>query len=199
MLKKIKIRIKRTLISVSDKAGVVDFARELQDMGVKILSTGNTAKTLREGGVLVMDVSDYTESPEMFDGRVKTLHPRIHGGILFRRENKQDRKDAKKYDILPIDMVVCNLYPFQKTIEKPGVTFKEAIENIDIGGPAQLRSASKNFESVVPVVDPEDYGMILYALKDHGDLSYESRKALARKVFKHTSQYDKAIEKYLGR
>lgn len=199
MPRKKRIKIKRALISVSDKTGVVGFARNLQDMGVEILSTGGTAKTLRDNGVTVIDVSTYTGSPEMFDGRVKTLHPRIHGGILFRRKNKKDKKDAKKYDILPIDMVVCNLYPFQKTIEKPGVTFAEAIEQIDIGGPAQLRSASKNFEDVVPVVNPKDYNIIIFALKRLGDIDYETRRVLARKVFRHTSEYDKTIADYLGK
>src|SRR5512139_413238 len=150
-------KMKRTLISVSNKKGVVEFAKELHAMGIEILSTGGTAKSLRDSGVPVKDVSEHTGSPEMLDGRVKTLHPRIHGGLLSRRDNPKDMEEIKKHGIDTIDMVVVNLYPFEETIAKPGVTFDEAIENIDIGGPAMLRSASKNFKDVAVVVDPSDY------------------------------------------
>ena len=146
--------IKRALISVSNKKGVVEFAKALHAMGIEILSTGGTAKSLRDAGVPVKDVSEHTGSPEMLDGRVKTLHPRIHGGLLSRRDNPKDMEEIKKHGIDTIDMVVVNLYPFEETIAKSGVTFDEAIENIDIGGPAMLRSASKNFKDVAVIVDP---------------------------------------------
>jgi phosphoribosylaminoimidazolecarboxamide formyltransferase/IMP cyclohydrolase len=154
-------KIKRAIISVSNKKGVVEFAKELNKMGVEILSTGGTAKTLREAGIPVKDVSEHTGSPEMLDGRVKTLHPRVHGGLLARRDNMKDMEELKKYGIETIDMVVVNLYPFEETISKPGVTFEEAIENIDIGGPTMLRSASKNFQDVAVITDPSDYGKII--------------------------------------
>ncbi|MDA8215511.1 MAG: bifunctional phosphoribosylaminoimidazolecarboxamide formyltransferase/IMP cyclohydrolase, partial [Nitrospiraceae bacterium] len=138
--------VKRALISVSDKRGVVDFAKELSAMGVEILSTGGTAKALRDAGIAVVEVSDYTGFPEMLEGRLKTLHPKIHGGLLARRSNAKDMDDIQKHDIKPIDMVVVNLYPFEETVSKPNVTFEDAIENIDIGGPTMLRAASKNFQ-----------------------------------------------------
>ncbi|HET6514197.1 MAG TPA: bifunctional phosphoribosylaminoimidazolecarboxamide formyltransferase/IMP cyclohydrolase, partial [Thermodesulfovibrionales bacterium] len=147
--------IKRVLISVSNKRGVVDFAQALSARGIEILSTGGTAKTLREAGIPVTEVSDYTGFPEMLDGRLKTLHPKIHGGLLSRRSNPRDMEDIKKFGIGTIDMVVVNLYPFEETISKPNVTFEEAIENIDIGGPTMLRAAAKNFGDVAVVVDPE--------------------------------------------
>jgi phosphoribosylaminoimidazolecarboxamide formyltransferase/IMP cyclohydrolase len=142
-------KIKRVIISVSNKTGIVEFAKELHEMGIEILSTGGTAKTLREAGIPVKDVSEHTGSPEMLDGRVKTLHPKIHGGLLSRRNNPKDMDEIKKHGIDTIDMVVVNLYPFEETISKPGVTFTDAIENIDIGGPAMLRSASKNFQDLL--------------------------------------------------
>jgi phosphoribosylaminoimidazolecarboxamide formyltransferase/IMP cyclohydrolase len=148
----------------------------------------------------VKEVSDHTGSPEMLDGRVKTLHPRIHGGLLSRRNNPKDMEEIRKYGIDTIDMVVVNLYPFEETISKPGVTFAEAIENIDIGGPAMLRSASKNFQDVAVIVDPSDYEMVLREMKSRdGDLSYQTRLGLAKKVFKHTSRYDGLIADYLIR
>jgi phosphoribosylaminoimidazolecarboxamide formyltransferase/IMP cyclohydrolase len=190
--------IKRALISVSNKEGIVEFARGLHAMGIEILSTGGTAKTLRTAGIPVKEVSDHTGSPEMMDGRVKTLHPRIHGGLLSRRDNPKDMEEIKKYGIDTIDMVVVNLYPFEQTIAKPGVTFEDAIENIDIGGPAMLRSASKNFRDVAVIVDPSDYGRIVDEMKrSNGDLSYKTRLELARKVFGHTSRYDGLIADYL--
>jgi phosphoribosylaminoimidazolecarboxamide formyltransferase/IMP cyclohydrolase len=191
-------KIKRALISVSNKKGIVEFARELHAMGIEILSTGGTAKTLRGAGIPVKDVSDHTGSPEMLDGRVKTLHPRIHGGLLSRRDNPKDMEEIRKYGIDTIDMVVVNLYPFEETISKPGVTFAEAIGNIDIGGPAMLRSASKNFQDVAVIVDPSDYGKIMDEMKgSNGDLTYKTRLELAKKVFGHTSRYDGLIADYL--
>ncbi len=193
-------KMKRAIISVSDKTGIVDFAKELQGMGVEILSTGGTAKTLREAGIPVKDVSEHTGSPEMLDGRVKTLHPKVHGGILWRRENTKDKEEIQTHNIAPIDMVVVNLYPFEATISKPDVTFDDAIENIDIGGPAMLRSASKNFRDVAVIIDPTDYGRILGEMKArNGDLSFETRLELAKKVFRHTSRYDGLIADYLAR
>ena len=190
--------IKRALISVSNKKGVLDFAKALHVMGIEILSTGGTAKSLRDAGVPVKDVSEHTGSPEMLDGRVKTLHPRIHGGLLSRRDNPKDMEEIKKHGIDTIDMVVVNLYPFEETIAKPGVTFDEAIENIDIGGPAMLRSASKNFKDVAVIVDPSDYEKVITEMKSRdGGLRYKTRFELAKKVFKHTSRYDAVIADYL--
>lgn len=192
------LKIKRAIISVSDKKGVVDFAKELHSLGVEIISTGGTAKTLRDAGVPVKDVSDYTGFPEMLDGRLKTLHPKIHGGLLSRRDNPKDMEDIKEYGIGLVDMVVVNLYPFEETISKPDVTFAEAIENIDIGGPTMLRSASKNFQQVAVVTDYKDYDSIIEEMKDlNGDLSYKTRLELAKKVFRLTSRYDNAIADYL--
>ena len=191
-------KIKRAIISVSNKKGVLEFAKELHGMAIEILSTGGTAKTLREAGIPVKDVSEHTGSPEMLDGRVKTLHPRIHGGLLSRRNNPKDMEEIKKYNIEMIDMVVVNLYPFEETIAKTGVSFEEAIENIDIGGPAMLRSASKNFQDVAVIIDPSDYGKVISEMKGlNGDLSYATRLELAKKVFRHTSRYDGLIADYL--
>jgi phosphoribosylaminoimidazolecarboxamide formyltransferase/IMP cyclohydrolase len=190
--------IRRAIISVSDKKGIVEFARELHSMGTEILSTGGTARTLRDAGVPVKEVSEHTGSPEMLEGRVKTLHPRIHGGLLARRDHPKDREEIRKYGIDTIDMVVVNLYPFEETIAKAGTTFAEAIENIDIGGPAMLRSASKNFQDVAVIIDPSDYSKILREMKSmDGDLTYQTRLELAKKVFRHTSRYDGLIADYL--
>ena len=149
--------ITRALLSVSDKSGLAAFAKDLHDLGVELLSTGGTAKALRDAGLPVIDVSEYTGAPELFDGRVKTLHPKVHGGLLHRRDDKEHLAQAKKHDIPPIDLVVVNLYPFEETVAKPDVTLEEAIENIDIGGPSMLRSAAKNHSHVTVVVDPADY------------------------------------------
>jgi len=193
-------KIQRAIISVSNKKGVVEFAKELKAMGVEILSTGGTAKTLKDAGIIVKEVSEYTGSPEMLDGRVKTLHPKIHGGLLCRRDNPKDMDEVKKYGISIIDMVVVNLYPFEETISKPNVTFEDAIENIDIGGPTMLRSASKNFKDVVVVVDPADYEAVINEMKNNnGDISYKTRLKLATKVFQHTSRYDTLIAEYLSK
>lgn len=191
-------KIKRAIISVSNKKDLLEFAKALNSMGIEILSTGGTAKTLRDARISVKDVSEYTGFPEMLDGRLKTLHPRIHGGLLSRRSNPKDMEELKKYEIDTIEMVVVNLYPFEETISKPGVSFAEAIENIDIGGPAMLRSASKNFQDVAVIVDPSDYEKVLKEMKSlNGDLSYATRLELAKKVFRHTSGYDAIIADYL--
>jgi phosphoribosylaminoimidazolecarboxamide formyltransferase/IMP cyclohydrolase len=190
-------KVKRALVSVSDKSGVVELGMALASMGVEVLSTGGTARALREAGVPVKDVSEHTGFPEMMDGRVKTLHPKIHGGLLARRDNEKDMREAEANAIGMIDMVVVNLYPFEQTISREGVSLEEAIENIDIGGPTMLRSASKNFRDVIVVVDPGDYGPVLEELKRDGDLSFDSRARLARKVFRHTSRYDTLIAGYL--
>lgn len=193
-------KIKRAVISVSNKKGIVEFAKALNSMGVEILSTGGTARALRDAGIPVKDVSEHTGSPEMLDGRVKTLHPKIHGGLLSRRDNPKDMEEIKKHGIETIDMVVVNLYPFEETISKPGVTFAEAIENIDIGGPTMLRSASKNFQDVAVVVDPSDYEKVLEEMKNlNGDLNYKTRLELAKKVFSLTSRYDAVIADYLAK
>ncbi len=190
--------IKRALVSVSDKTGVVDMAKGLAALGAEILSTGGTAKALREAGVAVTDVAAYTGSPEILDGRVKTLHPKIHGGLLGRRSVPAHVSQMSQHGIGPIDVVVVNLYPFEATIAKPGCPFEEAIENIDIGGPSMLRSAAKNHEDVVVVVDPADYTRVLEALKG-GQVDQALRRELAMKVFQHTGRYDSLIAGYLER
>lgn len=191
--------ITRALLSVSDKTGLAAFARELHDMGVQLLSTGGTAKALREAGLPVTDVSDFTGAPELFDGRVKTLHPKVHGGLLHRRDDAAHLAQAKEHDIPPIDLVVVNLYPFEETVAKPDVSLEEAIENIDIGGPSMLRSAAKNHSHVTVVVDPADYPRVIAEMKEHkGDTTKGLREQLAVKVFLRTSQYDAAISNFLG-
>jgi len=192
--------IKRALISVSDKSGIVEFAQELNKLSIEILSTGGTAKALNDAGIGVKDVSEYTNFPEMLGGRLKTLHPKIHGGLLWRRDNPKDKEDVKAHHIDSIDMVVVNLYPFEETVSKPDVSFDEAIENIDIGGPTMLRAASKNFNHVTVIVDPADYKKVLDELKSgSGDTSHNTKYYLARKVFAHTAMYDTLISNYLNR
>ncbi|RLB04710.1 MAG: IMP cyclohydrolase [Deltaproteobacteria bacterium] len=191
-------KITRAIISVTDKTGVVEFAKGLQEFGVEILSTGGTAKKLQEGGVNVVEVSDYTEFPEMLDGRVKTLHPKIHGGILGLRDNLEHVATMEKYDIKPIDMIVVNLYAFEKTVAREGCTLDEAIENIDIGGPTMLRSAAKNYKFVTVVTDPSDYDRVLKEMKENdGEVTLATRFELATKVFCLTHAYDGAICEYL--
>jgi len=191
--------ITRALISVSDKSGLIPFVNELHDLGVEILSTGGTASALREAGLPVIDVSDFTGAPELFDGRVKTLHPKVHGGLLHRRDDKEHLAQAKNHDIPPIDLVVVNLYPFEETIAKPGATLDLAIENIDIGGPSMLRSAAKNHSHVTVVVDSSDYGRVVEEMRENkGDTTRAFREQLAVKVFLRTSSYDAAIANYLG-
>jgi phosphoribosylaminoimidazolecarboxamide formyltransferase/IMP cyclohydrolase len=188
----------RALLSVSDKTGLVDFARTLIERGWQLVSTGGTARALRDAGVPVMEVSDVTGHPEMMDGRVKTLHPAIHAGLLGRRANSEDVAQMQAAGYAPIDLVAVNLYPFRETVAKPGVTVDEAIENIDIGGPSMLRSAAKNHESVWVVVDPADYPRVLAGLDAADDEAHALRRELAVKVYAHTSAYDAAIAAYLG-
>jgi phosphoribosylaminoimidazolecarboxamide formyltransferase/IMP cyclohydrolase len=187
---------KRALISVSDKTGVVEFAKGLAALGFEVVSTGGTAKTLAGAGVAVTNISDVTGFPECLDGRVKTLHPMVHAGILAMRENPEHMKQLETLGVTPIDLVAINLYPFRQTILKSGVTLEEAVENIDIGGPTMLRAAAKNYPDVAVVVDPADYAMILSDLAS-GGLSHEARFALAAKVFVHTAAYDALIASYL--
>jgi phosphoribosylaminoimidazolecarboxamide formyltransferase / IMP cyclohydrolase len=189
--------IKQALISVSDKAGVLDFARALVAQGVNILSTGGTAKLLADNGVAVTEVADYTGFPEMLDGRVKTLHPKVHGGILARRDFPAHMAALDQHQIPMIDMVVVNLYPFQQTVAKDQCSLEDAIENIDIGGPAMLRSSAKNHKDVVVICDPADYGRVLAEMQA-GEVSYATRFDLAKKVYAHTAQYDGAIANYLS-
>ncbi|HXX46559.1 MAG TPA: bifunctional phosphoribosylaminoimidazolecarboxamide formyltransferase/IMP cyclohydrolase [Candidatus Acidoferrales bacterium] len=191
--------IERALISVYDKTGVVEFARELASLGIEIVSTGGTAKLLRESGVPVRDVAELTGWPEMLGGRVKTLHPKVHGGILFQRGKAEDRKQVAEHGIGPIDLVVVNLYPFSATAAKPGVTAEELIENIDIGGPAMIRSAAKNFQSVGVVTDPGDYASIARELREKRELSLATRLGLARKAYARTARYDGEIATELER
>jgi len=193
------VKIQRALISVTNKSGVVEFAKALSDLGVEIVSTGGTARVMREGGVPVKDVSELTGFPEMMNGRVKTLHPKIHGGILAIRDNPEHAREMKENDIPAIDMVVVNLYPFEETVAKPDVTLEEAIENIDIGGPTLLRSSAKNFRYVTVVTDPNDYDLVLKEMQENnGKTTLKTRFRLARKVFVLTSRYDKAISEYLA-
>jgi len=187
----------RALISVSDKTGVVEFAQELSKLGVKIISTGGTATRLRDNGVDVIGISDVTGFPECLDGRVKTLHPAVHGGILAMREKPEHMKQLADLSIETIDIVAINLYPFKETILKPDVTLEDAIENIDIGGPTMLRSAAKNHKDVVVVCDPKDYTQIIRELGEAGEVSYATKYRLALKVFQHTAAYDAMISDYL--
>src|SRR5688572_12497446 len=188
----------RALLSVSDKRGIVDFARQLVELGWEIVSTGGTAEALRREGIPVVLVEDVTGFPEMMDGRVKTLHPKVHGGLLARRDNPGDIAAMREHGIAPIDLVAVNLYPFRETIAKPETTFAQAIEQIDIGGPSMLRSAAKNHAAVIVIVDPDDYPSIITRLKS-GGVAPNERQALAAKVFAHTASYDAAILGYLSR
>ena len=186
--------IRRAILSVTDKTGLVDFARKLSTLGIELISTGGTAKLLRDSGIAVKDISDLTGFPEMLDGRVKTLHPKVHGGILHRREDPKHVAAVREHGIQPIDMVVVNLYAFEKTAAKPGVAFEEVIENIDIGGPSMIRSAAKNFQDVAIVTSPGDYDSIANELQSSGSaLSRETKWRLAQKAFATTAAYDSAI------
>ncbi len=191
------MKIERALISVSDKSGILEFARELAALGVDIISTGGTAKLLADNGLKVTEISDHTGFPEMLDGRVKTLHPKVHGGILGRRDLPEHVATMKQHGISNIDLVVVNLYPFRETVAKPGCTLIDAIENIDIGGPAMVRSSAKNHAHVAIVTDPADYAVILTEMKA-GDVTDATRFSLAVKAFEHTAAYDGAIANYLG-
>jgi phosphoribosylaminoimidazolecarboxamide formyltransferase/IMP cyclohydrolase len=193
-------KIQRAILSVTDKTGLVEFARKLAGMGVELISTGGTAKLLRDSGVAVKDISDLTGFPEMLDGRVKTLHPKVHGGILHRRENPAHRSAVAEHGIEPIDMVVVNLYAFEKTASKPGVPFEELVENIDIGGPSMIRSAAKNFQDVAVVTSPSDYdALALEMANSAGELSSATKWRLAQKAFATTAAYDSAIASTLER
>ena len=195
----------RALLSVSDKKGIVEFAKTLSDLGVEILSTGGTEKVIRNAGIPVIGVSDITDFPECLDGRVKTLHPAVHGGLLARRDSDNHMKQIKNLGIIPIDIVAINLYPFKETISKPNIDLETAVENIDIGGPAMLRSAAKNHRDVVAICDPDDYKAVGDALKEGADSEgrakvlppYEFKYRLALKVFQHTAAYDALIAQYL--
>jgi phosphoribosylaminoimidazolecarboxamide formyltransferase/IMP cyclohydrolase len=192
-------KIKRALVSVSDKTGIVEFAKQLVEFGVEIISTGGTARQLREAGLSVKDVSELTGFPEMLDGRVKTLHPKVHGGLLGLRENPEHQATMKKHNIEPIDMVVVNLYPFEATVSNKNCSLEDAIENIDIGGPAMIRSGSKNNKYVTVLVDAGDYREVLSEMKTNsGEVSKKTNFRLAVKAFGHTAAYDTAISKWLG-
>ena len=192
-------KVSTAVISVTDKSGIVEFARSLEKLGVEILSTGGTARTLRDGGIKVLDISEYTGFPEMMDGRVKTLHPKVHGGLLGRRDNQEDIQMMEKHGIRSIDLVVVNLYQFELTVSKEGCTLEEAVENIDIGGPSMIRSAAKNFKDVTVITDPSDYSRVLGEISESGTTSLETRFELAKKVFNLTWHYDRAISDYLGK
>ena len=189
--------VKRALISVSDKTGIVEFANKLNDLGVSIISTGGTFKVLKEAGIPVINISDVTGFPECLDGRVKTLHPNIHAGLLAMRSNPEHMKQVEELNVELIDMVVVNLYPFKQTIMKPDVTLADAIENIDIGGPTMLRAAAKNYQDVSVVIDPTDYEQVLSEIKETGAVSVKTNFYLAAKVFNHTAYYDTMIANYL--
>ncbi len=192
-------KIQRALLSVSDKTGLVPFAQTLAAAGVHLISTGGTAKALRDAGMTVQDLSDYTGFPEMLDGRVKTLHPKVHGGLLYIRGNAEHEAAVQKHDIQSIDLVVVNLYPFEATIAKPNVALHDAIENIDIGGPSMLRSAAKNHDSVTVVTDPADYAEVAEQIKTTGGTTLELRRKLCAKVYARTAAYDAAIAAHLGK
>jgi len=192
------VSVKKALISVSDKTGLIPFARRLADAGVEIISTGGTATMLKEAGIPVIGISEVTGFPEILDGRVKTLHPNIHSGLLAVRDNEAHRKQLNDLQIETIDLVVVNLYPFKETIAKPDVTFAEAIENIDIGGPTMLRAAAKNHQYVTVVVDAADYEQVATEIEQNGDTSLDTRRRLAAKVFRHTAAYDALISRYLS-
>jgi phosphoribosylaminoimidazolecarboxamide formyltransferase/IMP cyclohydrolase len=190
-------KIQRALLSVSDKAGLVPFAQILAAAGIELISTGGTAKALRDAGLAVKDISEHTGFPEMLDGRVKTLHPKVHGGLLYIRGSESHEAAVRAHGIQPIDLVVVNLYPFEQTVAKPNVSLHDAIENIDIGGPSMLRSAAKNHDSVTVIVDPADYAGVAAQIQADGDTTLELRRKLAAKVFARTAAYDGAIAAHL--
>jgi phosphoribosylaminoimidazolecarboxamide formyltransferase/IMP cyclohydrolase len=190
-------KIQRALLSVSDKTGLVPFAQTLAAAGVELISTGGTAKALRDAGLTVKDISEHTGFPEMLDGRVKTLHPKVHGGLLYIRGNATHEAAVREHNITPIDLVVVNLYPFEQTVAKPNVSLHDAIENIDIGGPSMLRSAAKNHDSVTVIVDPADYVQVAELIKTSGNTTLELRRKLATKVYARTAAYDAAIAAHL--
>lgn len=187
----------KALISVSDKTGIVEFAKRLEKQGVEIVSTGGTYKKLKDEGVQVMEISELTGFPECLDGRVKTLHPIVHAGILARREKEEHRKQLEDLKIDTIDFVVVNLYPFKQTILKEGVSLEECVENIDIGGPTMLRSAAKNYQDVTVITNPEDYEIVLKELEEKGEVSKDTKFRLMQAVFEHTANYDAMIANYM--
>jgi len=191
-------KMQRALISLTDKSGIENFAKQLQDLGIEILSTGGTAKKMRENDITVKDVAEFTGFPEMLDGRVKTLHPKVHGGILFLRGNASHEEQMAKHGLQQVDLVAVNLYAFDKATSDPNCTVANAIENIDIGGPTMLRAAAKNFQYVTVIVDPADYPQVVAEIKDHGNTTLVTRFRLAVKVFQLTSTYDTAIAAWLA-
>lgn len=190
-------KVERALISLTDKSGIEGFAKELADLGIEILSTGGTAAKIREAGIEVMDVSEFTGFPEMLDGRVKTLHPKVHGGILNQRANAEHQKQCAEHGLKNIDIIAVNLYAFEKTVADPNCSLADAIENIDIGGPTMLRASAKNFNDVTVIVDPADYPQVLKEIKETGNTTLKTRFRLAAKVFKLTSVYDTTISAWL--
>ena len=192
-------KMQRALISLTDKSGIEEFARQLQDLGIEILSTGGTAKKMRENGITVKDVAEFTGFPEMLDGRVKTLHPKVHGGILFLRGNASHEEQMAAHGLQQVDLVAVNLYDFDKATSDPSCTVANAIENIDIGGPTMLRAAAKNFQFVTVIVDPADYPQVVAEIKELGNTTLATRFRLAVKVFQLTSTYDTEIAAWLAR
>jgi phosphoribosylaminoimidazolecarboxamide formyltransferase/IMP cyclohydrolase len=192
-------KAERAIISLTDKSGIEGFAKELEALGIEILSTGGTAKKMRESGITVKDVSEFTGFPEMLDGRVKTLHPKVHGGILAQKTNPDHVAQMKEHGLEAIDIVAVNLYAFEKTVNDPSCTLANAIENIDIGGPTMLRSSAKNFQDVTVIVDPADYPVVIAELKEHGNTTLKTRFRLAVKVFELTSTYDTTIAAWLNK
>jgi phosphoribosylaminoimidazolecarboxamide formyltransferase/IMP cyclohydrolase len=192
-------KMQRALISLTDKSGIEEFAGQLQELGIEILSTGGTAKKMRENDIAVKDVSEFTGFPEMLDGRVKTLHPKVHGGILFLRGNASHEEQMAAHGLQQVDLVAVNLYTFDKAVSDPACTVANAIENIDIGGPTMLRAAAKNFQFVTVIVDPADYPQVVAEIKEHGNTTLKTRFRLAVKVFQLTSSYDTAIAGWLSK
>lgn len=191
------MKVKRALVSVSDKTGIIDFVKQLVELGIEVISTGGTKQKIEEAGLPVTNISEVTNFPEILNGRVKTLHPNVHGGLLAIRSNEEHVKQLEEHGIQPIDLVVVNLYPFQAAIAKEDATFADAIENIDIGGPAMLRASAKNHQDVTVIVDPNDYEQVINELKANGETTLETRRRLAAKVFRHTAAYDAVIANYL--
>ena len=192
-------KMERALISLTDKSGIEGFAMLLQELGIEILSTGGTAKKMRESSITVKDVSEFTGFPEMLDGRVKTLHPKVHAGILHQRENPSHQEQMVAHGLETIDLIAVNLYAFDKATQNPDCTVANAIENIDIGGPTMLRAAAKNFQDVTVIVDPADYPQVISEIKEHGNTTLVTRFRLAVKVFQLTSTYDTAIAEWLSK
>ena len=192
-------KMQRALISLTDKSGIEKFARQLQDLGIEILSTGGTARKMRENDITVKDVAEFTGFPEMLDGRVKTLHPKVHGGILFQRSNVSHLEQMDAHGLQQIDLIAVNLYAFDKATQDPDCTVANAIENIDIGGPTMLRAAAKNFQDVTVIVDPADYPQVISEISENGNTTLATRFRLAVKVFQLTSTYDKAIAAWLAK